>query len=72
MDKPDAPISRRFGTYKAGDPNVCMVVGCERKALYRSLKQTKRGFCAQHKDRAVLPAGDISAGAEFHARSAGE
>lgn len=36
------------------DPLVCMVADCKRKALYRSGKQTTRGYCATHKNKAVL------------------
>lgn len=37
------------------DATMCMVVGCDRKALYRSpFPGTKRGYCAAHKDLAVV------------------
>jgi hypothetical protein len=43
---------------KGGDPAVCMVVGCERAALYRNaesnrVRGTQRGYCRGHKELAV-------------------
>ncbi len=43
------------GINKNCDPSICMVVGCESKALYRSsTRKGVRGFCARHKAMAYL------------------
>lgn len=38
-----------------GDVAICMVVGCERKAIYRRSSQSKHGYCAVHKSM-IAPA----------------
>lgn len=44
----------RFGTsIQKPDPAVCMVIGCEKKALYRSGSRAQRGYCALHRSYAV-------------------
>lgn len=46
-------------TQTNGDPAVCMVVGCCRKALYRNPVSAKssrtkgHGYCSVHRDMAV-------------------
>jgi len=37
---------------RKADKSLCLVVGCDAPALYRA-RQTKRGYCKQHRDRAV-------------------
>jgi hypothetical protein len=56
-----------------GDQSVCMVVGCERAALYRNAessktKGTQRGYCRGHKQLAVSNI-DKMAAVDRHFRS---
>jgi hypothetical protein len=45
------------GVHTHGDIAVCMVVGCERRAIYRSPAKSSRkavhGYCAEHKALAL-------------------
>lgn len=65
MEKP--PINRR------ADPAVCMVVGCEKKALYRNAQsvaaiKTQRGYCRDHKALANVPERTRESHAEWAGR----
>ena len=47
-----------------GDPAICMVVGCGRKALYRNAGSartgnTQRGYCSAHRAMAVRNQADV-------------
>lgn len=47
-----------MGINRNGDPAVCMVPGCRKKAIYRNYvsakrQKTQRGYCAAHKALAV-------------------
>jgi hypothetical protein len=46
---PKGVYVRTPGLSRSGDAHTCMVVGCTKKALYRSRTQTQRGYCADHK-----------------------
>mgnify|MGYP001575323344 CR=1 FL=1 len=52
------------GVTSNGEPAICMVVGCGRKAIYRNAntnnsrksmgsKGTQHGYCSQHRELAV-------------------
>lgn len=46
------------GTRNNGAPDLCMIVGCGRLAIYRNASSarsngTKRGYCFKHKDLAL-------------------
>jgi hypothetical protein len=60
------PINRN------GDPRVCMVVGCERVALYirANARQSAcvRGYCSQHKALAADTTRTLDAQLEFLAK----
>lgn len=32
---------------------LCMVIGCEKKAIYRATAKSQRGYCHAHKARAI-------------------
>lgn len=58
----------RKGVSFNGDPRLCMVVGCGRKALYRNAESvkvhgTQRGYCSEHREMAS------SRGTKRHASS---
>ncbi len=55
----DGAVMPKPNTHTNGDPAVCMVVGCSRKALYRNPLKNKtsgnkrHGYCSVHRDMAV-------------------
>lgn len=60
-------------SYKAGiisvnkaDAGVCMVIDCGRRALYRSRKEVKRGYCDEHKSLAAEAAAVYSDSQDAH------
>jgi hypothetical protein len=51
-------VKNRPGVNNNSDVGLCMVVGCNRKAIYRSAKTNRingsqRGYCSKHKSFAV-------------------
>lgn len=53
-------MSHQKGLDVRGDPSVCMIVGCTRKAIYRK-GQSKRGYCRPHRALAVQQLSEASA-----------
>jgi len=53
----------RHGLDVKGDPRICMVVGCRKKAIYQNAMSRRvwkakgeaglRGYCSEHRDRAI-------------------
>lgn len=47
-------MSHQSGIHVHKPVEVCMVVDCDRVALYRSQSRTARGYCKVHKALAVM------------------